>query len=185
MNAVSRISVVLVSVLAVALSASPAEASTPVSCATRVDAFLNASQSDAGWLTGIGTAVTARGWFGFSRFTMAQGYQVETKPLHTSAAATSSTFTLGYATASDAFTGELTEVLPGRGNGDEDRTAMWVGRGGNVWLRSITWNGGWVMLQGVVCYAGPGNQLVVTGHIDNPGFGSDFWSFVLVRNVLI
>ncbi|WNG22995.1 hypothetical protein F0U62_02325 [Cystobacter fuscus] len=181
MNVVSSISGVA---LAMALSAAPAYASTPIACGTRVDSFLNASRSDGKRVLGIGSAVTARGALGFTHFAMAQGYQIETTPLHTPAAPQSATFALGYNATSDVFTGDFTEVFTDRGNGDEDRTSLWVARGGSFWLRSVTWNGSWLQLQNVACYAGPQNQLVVTGSIDNPGFGSDHWSFVLMRNAL-
>lgn len=104
-----------------------------------------------GWLTVVGTRMTARGFHGFSSFTMNDGYQVETYPLHTPGAATRSTFFAGR-TGSDAFSGYFHDVFPGRGNGDEDRWRLWVGRGGTFWLQSITWNGPWQPIQSPVCY---------------------------------
>ncbi|OJH41338.1 hypothetical protein [Cystobacter ferrugineus] len=181
MNVVSSISG---AALAIALSASPAYANAPIACETRVDSFLSASRSDGRRLLGIGSAVTTSGSLGFVHFTMAQGYQIEATPLHTAASPKSAVFALGYDAASDVFTGEVTEVFTDRGNGDEDRTSLWVGRGGNFWLRSITWNGSWMKLQDVVCYPGQQNQLVVTGRIDYSGNGGDYWSFVFTRETL-
>ncbi|HSP80415.1 MAG TPA: hypothetical protein VLQ93_17925, partial [Myxococcaceae bacterium] len=75
--------------------------------------------------------------------------------------------------------------FPGRGNGDEDRWQFWINRGGSVYLRSVTWSGQWQLMQGVVCYTGSSGQLVVVGHIDNGGFGTDYWTFVMQRDILI
>lgn len=181
MKTTRNIAGILAIVLSAALYASPAAAATPVSCSSVVNGYLDAG---GGWLTIVGTRVTARGWLGFSSFTMNDGYQVETKPLHTPAAAAQSTFTAGK-TGNDAFSGYFHDVFPGRGNGDEDRWRLWVGRGGLFWLQSITWSGSWQLMQSPVCYTGPNGQLVVTGHFDNPGFGTDYWTFVMQRDTLI
>ncbi len=83
------------------------------------------------------------------------------------------------------YTGYFHDVFPGRGNGDEDRWQFWLNRSGNVYLRSVTWAGQWQLMQGVVCYTGSSGQLVVVGRIDNGGFGTDYWTFIMQRNYLI
>jgi hypothetical protein len=178
MKTTQSIASVLAIVLGAALHALPAAAATPVSCGPVVNGYLDGGASS---LAVVGTSVTARNSFGFSTFTMEDGYQVETYPLHTAGSAARSVFK-AMKTGSDAFSGYFHIVFPGRGNGDEDRSVLWVSRGGWFWLQSITWGGSWMQLQSVVCYAGPSGQLVVTGHIDNPGFGTDFWSFVMQRS---
>jgi hypothetical protein len=181
MMRIRNITSILALVLGAALHASPAVAANPVSCSSVVNGYLD---EGAYQLTVVGTRVTARGWLGFSAFTMKDGFQIETDPLHTSAAAAQRTFTAARS-GNDAFSGYFHTVFTDRGNGDEDRSRLWVGRGGTFWLLSITWGGSWVQLQSTVCYTGPQGQLVVTGHIDNPGFGTDFWTFVMQRSTLI
>lgn len=148
-------------------------ASTPVACGTVLTDYHNRFQ----WLELIGTRVTARGVHGFSSFTMENGYNVAAHPLHTPGAASRSIFTASK--GATHFAGPFHEVFPGRGSSDVDRWEFWVYRTGALWLRSITWGGSWTSLQGVTCYRGPQSQLVVTGHISNPGFGTDFWTFVI------
>jgi hypothetical protein len=172
-------------VLGAALHASPTSAATPVSCSVQVNEYLEAGNG-VDWLATVGVRVTARGGFGFSSFTMGNNYQVETDPLHTPGAAQRSTFYAYKNIDTNAyFSGYFHEVFPGRGNGDEDRWEFLVGRGGLFYLRSVTWGGIWTLLQSPVCYAGPDRQLVVTGYIDNPGFGTDFWTFVMAPGALI
>jgi len=150
-----------------------------ISCGTAIDGYFN--QWD--WLDVVGTRVTARGNTGFSAFTMRDGYNVATTPLHTSGAATQSVFSAYKGNAH--FTGPFSEVFPGRGNSDVDREDFWVSRTGTFWLRAITWGGTWTQLQNVICYSGPGTQTVVTGYIHIPGWGTDFWTFVLWGDRLI
>jgi hypothetical protein len=185
MNRIRNVAISLVVVLGAALHASPAAAATPVSCSAKVNGYLD-DVDGVDWLATKGVRVTARGTFGFSAFTMQNRYQVETYPLHTPGAAQRQTFFAYRNRNTNAnFSGYFHEVFPDRGNGDEDRWEFWVGRGGRFYLRSITWGGGWGLMQRPVCYAGPGGQLVVTGQFDNPGFGTDFWTFVMAPDQLI
>jgi hypothetical protein len=181
MSIARNVLAVIVALLSITVNVTPAVGATPVSCGPVVSGYLDAGD---GWLVVVGTRVTARGWLGFSSFTMQDQFQIETYPLHTSGSVARRLF---YAPKSgtSAFTGNVHEVFTDRGNGDEDRSAFWIGRSGAVFLRSITWNGSWRQLQGQVCYLGPEGQLVVTGHLDNSGFGTDFWSFVMQRDTLI
>jgi hypothetical protein len=184
MNAIRILSSIFVIATGLVLHESRAVAQpATISCGTAIDGYFTGATPPGDWLNIVGTRVTARGSFGFSSFTMRNGYQVATTPLHTSGAATQSVFTANKGNAH--YTGPFHEVFPGRGNGDVDRWDFWASRSGAFWLRSITWNGAWQQLQGVTCYRGPGNQTVVTGHISNPGFGTDFWTFVLVGDTLI
>lgn len=144
-----------------------------ISCGTAIDGYF----TQASWLDVVGTRVTARGVLGFSSFTMANGYEVATTPLHTPAAGAQSIFTASK--GSSYFTGPFHEVFPGRGNGDVDLADFWVYRTGAFWLRATAWTTTWMQLQGVTCYRGPQNQTVVTGYIHIPDWGTDFWTFVL------
>lgn len=173
----------LPAILGIILYVSPAAAQSPVACGTVVAGYLDAPYPGSDWLDVIGTRVTARDVLGFSSFTMADGYQVETHPLHTAAAGARSLFTAPR--NGNAYTGYYHEVFPGRGSGAEDRWQFWIDRGGSVYLRSLTWNGAWALMQNVVCYSGPSGQLVVIGLFNNPGFGTDYWTFVMRRSYLI
>jgi hypothetical protein len=163
------------------LLSTPAAAAVP--CLTVVSEVLD--DPSVGWLNAIGTRVTARSSFGFSSFSMSDGYQVETNPLHTAPAASRSIFDVPKLTALRAFNGEFNEVFPGRGNGDEDGWSFWVGSDGKFWLRSTTWGGSWTPLTSAVCYRGPGEQFVVTAQASAPGWGTDFWTFLLAPDGLI
>jgi hypothetical protein len=182
---IRHVAITLMVVLGVALHSLPASAATPVSCSVQVDNYLVAGNGVNSLLT-VGVRVAAYGVSGFSSFTMRDTYQVETDPLHTPGAAAQSTFWAYKSVPADNFSGHFSEVFPGRGNGDEDHWDFWVNRGGLFYLRSVTWGGSWALLQSPVCYAGPDRQFVVTGYIDNPpGFGTDFWTFVMSPDDLI
>jgi hypothetical protein len=171
----------LVTAAALALGGTTAAAQpATVSCGTAIDGYFTGTGD---WLDVIATRVTARGTFGFSSFTMANGYQVATTPLHTSGAATQSWFSANR--GSSHYAGPFHEVFPGRGNGDVDRWDFWVYRSGALWLRSITWGGAWAQLQGVTCYRGPGSQTIITGYSHAPGWSTEFWTFVVVGRTLI
>ena len=165
--------------LAACLTSLDASARTPVPCNTAIASLMN-----GGWINVIGTRVTARGEMGFSGFTMQDAYQLERQPLHTVDAGRRSTINLFPNLSASTFSGHFHEVFPGRGNGDEDRWVLRVKRSG-VYLQSITWNGASTVLPNTVCYSGPGHQVVITGHIDNPGFGTDYWTFVMISGFLI
>lgn len=177
----NRIICIAIAALGAALFSPPAAAAPIVPCGVGMSSLL---VDDGHWLSVAGTRITARGSLGFSSFTMRDGYQVETTPLHTPAAGTSADFTAGRH-STDVYTGYFHDVFPGRGNGDEDRWQFWVNRPGQLWLRSVTWGGSWQLLSSAVCYRGPGGQIVVTGSIDNLGFGTDFWTFVMNYGSLI
>ncbi|WP_342378112.1 hypothetical protein NVS55_02080 [Myxococcus stipitatus] len=179
-----NLSVCLAVVLGVLLHASPAMAQTPVSCGAVVAGYLDGVHAGSEWLEVIGTRVVSRGVFGFSSFTMQDAFQIETTPLHTAPAAGRADF-IASRSGSSAYTGYFHEVFPGRGNGDEDRWQFWIARSGAVSLRSVTWNGAWASVQNVTCYTGDTGQLVVVGTTVTPGFGMDFWTFVMRRNYLI
>ncbi|WNG47409.1 hypothetical protein F0U60_27260 [Archangium minus] len=183
MTFLRNLTIYLPAILGIILYVSPAAAQSPVSCGTVVAGYLDAPYAGSDWLEIVGSRVVARGSFGFSSFTMADGYQVESTPLHTAAAGGRSVFSAPR--SGSAYTGNFHEVFPGRGNGDEDRWQFWIERSGSVYLRSITWNGSWAPMQNVVCYTGSSGQLVVVGLINNPGFGTDYWTFVMRRNYLI
>lgn len=178
-----NLTLLLPAVLGIILYVSPAAAQPPVSCGPVVAGYLDAAYAGSDWLDVVGTRVTARGFLGFSSFTMVDGYQVETTPLHTAAAGAKAIFRAPR--SGDVYTGYFHEVFPSRGNGDEDRWQFWINRSGNVYLRSVTWNGAWTLLQSVVCYTGSSGQLVVVGQTETPGFGTDYWTFVMQRNYLI
>lgn len=144
-----------------------------ISCGAAIDNYFTQTSR----LNVVGTRVTARGAFGFSSFTMANGYEVATTPLHTPAAGAQSIFTA--AKGSSYFTGPFHEVFPERGNGDVDLADFWVYRTGAFYLRATDWTTAWELLQGVTCYRGPQSQTVVTGYIHIAGWGTDFWTFVL------
>jgi hypothetical protein len=168
----------LVATLTLGGVASTSHANTPVLCAPEIDSLVRDTRNVEG-LHLKGVRLTARGSDGFTSFVKTDGFQIETTPLHTPAGGKRDV-ALVDRSGSSAFTGTFHEVFPGRGNGDEERTSVWIGRGGFVWLRSETYNGDWSALLAPVCYRGPGGQLVVTGHVDNPGFGTDFWQFLLI-----
>jgi hypothetical protein len=131
----------------VALLAPAASASTPVPCSTAINGILDAGED---WLEVIATQVTARNGFGFVAFTMRDGFQIESTPLNTPAAGAKATFAAPRVTT-DAFSGVFHEVFPERGNGDEDRASLWVGRNGNFWVGWVTWGGPWPALQRRLC----------------------------------
>jgi hypothetical protein len=183
-NIVRTMSVLSVAFFAVALGAAPASASPPptIACGTAInDYFTGALPGD--WLEIIGARLTARGSLGFSSFTMSNAYELSTTPLNTPAAAAQSKFTANKGT--NNYRGPFHEVFPGRGNNDVDQWDFWVYKTGEVWLRSITWNGAWGQLQGVTCSRTPQNQTTITGYTYTPGYGTDYWLFVVVGNQLI
>jgi hypothetical protein len=176
MNAIRILSCIFVIAIGLTIHGAPAAAQpATVPCGTAIDGYFSGG---SGWLEIVGTRVTARGSFGFSSFTMQDGYSLATTPLNAPAAATQSTFEAWKGAAH--YTGPFHEVFAERGNSDVDRSEFWVFRTGELWLRSITWSGVWTQLQGATCSRGPGNQTVVTGYIHNGGsWGTDFWTFLI------
>jgi hypothetical protein len=170
---------VAAAVVAAALSATAVAAPTVVPCGTALNTLYGSSD----YLEIVGTRATSRNSFGFTSFTMANGYSLASTPLNTPAAANQSIF-YAYKGSGSYFEGLYNEVFPGRGNNDVDQWDFWVYSSGALWLRSVTWGGSWTLLQGAVCYAGPQHQIVVTGWFDTPGYGSDFWSFVISGLIL-
>jgi hypothetical protein len=184
MNVFRTMSYLSLAAFAVALDTSQAEASPPptIACGTAMnDYFTGTLPGD--WLSVVGVRLSARGTFGFSSFTMANGYNLSTTPLNTPAAASQSTFTANK--GSNNYEGLFREVFPGRGNNDVDQWDFWVYKTGEVWLRSITWGGSWAQLQGVTCSRTPQNQTAITGYSYTPGYGTDYWTFVVVGGQLI
>lgn len=182
MSIVRKVTGLLAAILGVTLSAAPASAKTPIDCSEALADYFDPTYP-AGWLSVIGTRVSARNGFGFAAFTMNDGFQIEATPLHTSAAAESSTF-FTWPSGSTAFTGYFHEVFLDRGNGDEDRSQFWIYDTGSIYIRSVTWNGSWRMLQNQVCYAGPQGQVLVTGQFSSAG-DLTLWTFVMQGGWLI
>lgn len=151
-------------------------AAAEVSCATVAREVVQ--DTGTRWLRVIGSRMTARGDFGFSAFTMADGFQIETTPLHTAAAAGYKAFRANRY-GSSAFTGYFMQVFPGRGNGDEERWSFWLNEDGEFYLRPLSWEGEWVLLDNTVCHRGPEEQFVVTAINSFPGFGTNYWTFVI------
>jgi hypothetical protein len=184
MHSLKVISAAAVVVAALAIDAAPASAGpTVVPCGTAFNTLYTTSD----YLKIFGTRVTSRGGSGFSSFTMSSAYSLSTTPLNTPAAASQSTFNANKGAFTN-FEGLFNEVFPGRGNNDVDRWDFWAYSSGALYLKSITWGGPsapWVALQGVVCYAGPQQQIIVTGTFDTPGTGTDFWNFVVVGATII
>ena len=152
-----------------------------VSCGTAINEYFTGVK-DGDWLNVAGTRVTARGGLGFSSFTMQSNYNVSTNPIGTPGSAARSLFTLSKGTSH--YSGPFSEVFPERSNPNVDRWDFWAYRTGAIWLRSITWNGPWTLLQNVTCHRGPNSQTVVTGIIHTSS-STDFWTFVLDGDVLI
>jgi hypothetical protein len=182
MKALQILSFLVVAAIGMRSSPSAAQPVT-VPCGTAIDAYFTATTPPNQWLDVVGTRLTARGAFGFSSFSMANGYQVATTPLHTAGASGQSTFMASK--GSSHYTGPFHEVFPGRGNGDVDRADFWVYRTGAVWLRDTSWSNTWTQLQAVTCYRGPQNQTVIRGYIHVTSWGTDFWTFVVRGNYLI
>lgn len=181
MNLIAKLTTVLFVSALCALLPEPARAANPVSCAAGMRRLT--PQQD-GWLNVVGARVTARGVLGFSAFTMADGFQIESTPLHTPAAAARAKFRAGRYN-SQVYSGYYHEVFTDRGNGDEDRWEFWVNTSGQLFLRSVTWGGGWKQIPNLTCYDGPQGQLVMIGNVDNPGFGTDFLMFIMNYDTLI
>jgi hypothetical protein len=157
------------------LPATPAAADEPVSCRDAVGRFLD---EGAPWLEVAGVHMTSRGEVGFAAFTMRDGYHVEAEPLHT-AGATAKHKLIATRTGDIAFAGTFHVVFPDRGNGDEDRAMIWIGRSGAIRMRSLTWSDEWTGLRNVACYRGGQGQLVATGQSDGGSFGTSYWSLIL------
>lgn len=184
MNIARTVSFLSLALFAVALDTSQASASPPpsISCGTAInDYFTGALPGD--WLDVAGVRLTTRGSFGFTSFTMRSSYQLSTTPLNTPAAANQSTFIANK--GSSHYTGPFHEVFPGRGNSDVDSWDFWVYKTGEVWLRSVTWGGSWAQLQGVTCSRNPQHQTAITGYSYVPGYGTDYWMFVVNGDALI
>jgi hypothetical protein len=174
-NAIRTVSCFFIAALGITLHAASAGA-TPVQvpCGTAINGYYTGGGD---WLDVVGTDVTARGVFGFSAFTMAPTYNLATTPIGSASAANQRSFTA--VKHSGYYEGQFHEVFPDRANPDVDLSDFWASTGGGFWLRSITWNGGWTALQGATCFAGPDGQTVIHGYIENPGFGTDYWTFVV------
>ncbi|BDM83766.1 hypothetical protein [Acaryochloris marina] len=155
----------------------PASSHNTSSCEREFSALFNKAELNA--LTIRGSSVTARGNEGFTSFTMSPTYQVENMPLHTSGARVHDIFIVDI--NGNSAKGKFVRVFPGRGNGNEDETELFLTRSGNLSLRSIKWNTEWEQLRNISCYRGPGQQLVVTAHAGNQfdRFGPVFWTFMI------
>lgn len=169
--------------LTVALGAvlfSPTASAAPVvPCSTGIGSLF---PDNGTWLSISSARVTARGHIGFTAFSMADGYQIETTPLNTPAAAQAHHF-FAYRSDTNVYSGYFHLVFTDRSNPHEDRWQIWINRAGNIWVRPAA--GTWTLLPNPVCYRGPENQIVVTANVDNPGFGTDFWTFVMHYGILI
>lgn len=163
------------------LCSEDALAATPIVCSEGVNALL---AREDGWLRGIGTRIVASDSLGFSSFTMRDGFDIATTPLGLPAVKESVEFIAPRANA-NAYSGFFHEVIPSRGDANEDRWRVWIGRGGNFWLMSMTWTNVWIKLPAPVCYLGDQNQLVVVANVAKPGFGHDFWTFAFQYDKLI
>lgn len=171
----------LVAVAAAGIAPSQAFAATPVACSKAINEMLDDAPD---WLNAFGTRVTARGAYGFSAFTMRDGFQIEDVPVDDPAFPRQRSFTAKHRDA-DNYEGMFSEVFTDRGNADEDRVHFWVRRGGQFWLRFVTYTSAWKALQNAQCFRGPDGQVVVRATIDNVGYGTDFWTFLIAPGYLI
>lgn len=164
---------------ALGMSSTPALARAPVACQPVLSGYLTrTAPGPVGALEVMGTLVSSRSSFGFVAFTMRDGFQVESLPLHLPESRDWKSFPV--VRYGDVFLGTFSLVFTDRGNGDEDRAQLWMSASeGSFYVRSITWNLPWQPLQGALCFAGPNDQFYVTGHTETSGTVTDFWSFVL------
>ncbi len=165
--------------LAASFASSTADAA-PVSCSTAFGQYVNAS-----WLEVAAVRIGAR-WEGGppgSAFAMDNDYNMSTWPIGTSGAASRSTFDAARNSSSSAFSGYFTTVHPDRSNTDIDLWEFWVYDTGVVWLRSVTWGGGWQQLPNRACFDAFSNstytQTIVTGYADNTNHTDTYWTFGL------
>lgn len=155
-------------------------ASNPTNCAAIVSSKLK--NPSLGYLSMKAVTATARGNFGFTSFSMSDYFQIEDMPLHTAPAGYADIALLEAVNNSTYATGNFVRVFPGRGNGDEDLTSFWIYLDtGAAYVRSIRWGGGWERVENTQCYAGPGNQVVITGQVGDQfgAYGANYWTFVL------
>jgi hypothetical protein len=111
----------------------------------------------------------------FQSVTMQDGYDLERYPLGTSEAAARSEFRMNV--YSNVITGYFAEVFTGRTR--VDRSQLWWSSNGALWLRSLTWGNSWTQLQRVTCYLDPQWQVTIEAQADEPGYATDFYTFVL------
>lgn len=176
-----RIAVAAALTLGISFYTENASAATPVPCSDLIANYLDADDAGADYLEIVGARVTARSDLGYSSFTMHREFQIETTPLHTPASVPFRLFTARRVDLNN-YAGDFSEVFTDRGNGTEGHTSLWIRRGGFFWTRAsgaTTWR----PITNVVCYSGPEDQIIVTGHIDGLAFGTEFWSFVIQRRV--
>lgn len=160
------------------LIATEAEAA-PIPCSTALSNYADNAYA----LNIAGTRVTLRGDSGHVGFTMHQNFEIEATPLHTPAS-TAQRWFFAPASGTTAYTGYFSTVFTDRGNVDEDSSQFWVYTTGSFYIRSITWGGGWQLLQNTACFEGDGEQIVVTGRLDE-GNQHSFWTLLIVPSYLI
>lgn len=160
------------------LAPSTAEAA-PVNCSTALGQY-----EGAGWLEVAAVRIGAR-WEGGapgSAFGMDNDYNLSTWPIGTSGAAARSTFDAAR-NSSSAFSGLFTTVHPDRSNTNIDVWEFWVYDTGVVWIRSVTWGGGWQQLPHRECFDAYSNgnysQTIVRGYEDNTNHTDTYWTFGL------
>lgn len=119
----------------------------------------------------------ALGDFGYLSFAADDQFQIEETPLHQP----ESRFAIGFYASFNGlstFQGNFNEVFPGRGNSDENLASFYYYASG-LWYLATRWGGAWQKLSDMTCEVGPRGQTVVQGRIANPGFGNDYWTFVI------
>lgn len=169
--------------LAVPSTADAAE----VTCSTAFGQY-----STADWLEVTAVKIGAR-WEGGTpghAFSMEDDYNLSTWPISSSGAAARSSFSAARHPTSAAFSGYFTTVYPGRPNTDIDLWEFWVYDTGSVYLRSVTWGGGWKLLPNRTCFDAYTNSLgytqtIVTGHSDNTNHTDEYWTIGLNGDELI
>jgi hypothetical protein len=136
--------------------------------------------ADLLWVKGV--RVTCRGTFGFTSFTIEDG-AVDTHPPAASPPAAKSAFALrrGH---DDTYVGSFRVAYPEREIAGP-RHDMTIRRDGRILLRSTTGRGAWRLLEDTACQRGPEGQVVVSGRLDDGPLGSDVWSFVVSRAIVV
>lgn len=148
----------------------PAAALTAVNCATTFNRFH--SESAVAGFNVAGSGMTFRG---VQFVTMNHIYNPSVAPIHTPPSVPHRRASLSRSANGNEFSGNFSIVFPDRGNFDVDRAQLRITRGGVFSVRSITWNGTWGTLQGVTCYRGESEAIIVTGHTE-----TTFWNFTMV-----
>lgn len=166
----------LASALVALMVPSTADAAS-VTCASAFGQY-----STADWLDVSAVRINAR-WEGGTptqNFSMDDTYDLSSWAIGSAGAALRSSFSAAR-NSSSAFSGFFTTVHPDRPNQDIDVWEFWVFDTGVVWLRSVTWGGGWQQLPNRACFDAYTNgdgytQTVVTGRKDNTNHTDEFWT---------